>query len=242
MSTNKTGSMEISGIPIEFVKKDIKNLHVGVYPPSGRVRVAAPLTMSDEAIRIAVIERLSWIKRQIANFQSHHREPQREMASGESHYFLGHRYRLDVVEQGKLRKVEVRGKTILTLYSKPGDTVVQMEKTLLQWYREQLDQIVPPMLEKWQNILGVKASQWSVKRMKTKWGSCNPTDRHIWLNLELAKHPPHLIEYVVVHELAHLAKPNHGKTFEQSMDLALPNWRSLREELNHLVLGHQSWK
>lgn len=239
MSTEEHSTITVSNISVEIVMKDIKNLHIGVYPPDGRVRVAAPLELSADAIRIAVIERLGWIKRQIASYQAQQREPEREMASGESHYFLGHRYRLDVIEQGQQRKVEVKGKTILTLYAKPGDTAAKREQTLLQWYRDQLSQIVPPIIEKWQDILGVKASDWALKRMKTRWGTCNPTDRRIWLNLELAKHPPHLLEYVVVHELAHLVEDNHGKKFEQTMDRVLPKWRGLREELNLSAIGYK---
>ncbi len=232
MSTETNIVISVSGIPVEVVKKDIKNLHVGVYPPNGRVRVAAPIAMSDDAIRLAVINRLAWILRQIKSYEAQAREPAHELASGESHYFLGHRYRLNVIEQEKPRKVEIKGKTIMTLYAKPGDSTEQKEKTLHDWYRERLSVLVPPILEKWEQKLGVQANEWAIKRMKTKWGTCNTGNKRVWLNLELAKQPPHLIEYVVAHELAHLVEDSHGEAFVSALEILMPNWRSLQHELN----------
>lgn len=242
MSTESNTVLSVADLSVEVVKKDIKNLHIGVYPPDGRVRVAAPCQMSDDAIRIAVIARLTWIHRQVREFQSKTRQTSREMVSGESHYFLGQRYRLDVVKQEGERTVAVKGKKILALYTRPDDGTPQRMKTLLQWYREQLHQIVAPLMDKWQQQLDIVPPEWTFKRMKTKWGTCNPGDRRIWLNLELAKVTPQLIEYVVVHELVHLNHADHDKTFERAMDKALPNWRSLRAELNNTVLGHQDWE
>jgi hypothetical protein len=227
----------VSDIPVEVVKKEIKNLHIGVYPPNGRVRVAAPIAMSDDAIRLAVINRLAWIKRQIKSYQGQAREPYHELASGESHYYLGQRYRLDVVEDEKPRKVEVKGKTIMTLYAKPGDSTEKKEKTLHDWYRERLSELVPPILEKWEQKLGIKVNKWAVKHMKTKWGTCIPGERRIWLNLELAKQPLHLIDYIVAHELAHLLEESYNEHFENVLDRELPKWRSLKQELGNARVG-----
>lgn len=239
--TTETRHLTVSGIKVEVVRKDIKNLHLGVYPPHGRVRVAAPLVVSDEAVRLAVIDKLGWIKRQRAQFAEQPRQSQREMVNGESHYFLGQRYRLRVHEHAGLAKVAVRGIASLDLFVRPGASAEQREAVLLHWYREQLKTMVPPLLEKWQPILGVQASHWGIKKMKTKWGSCNPTAKRLWFNLELAKKPVMCLEYIVVHELVHLLERKHTARFTALMDGFLPNWRVCRETLNSGVLGHEEW-
>lgn len=239
--TTETRHLTVSGIKVEVVRKDIKNLHLGVYPPHGRVRVAAPLVVSDEAVRLAVIDKLGWIKRQRAQFAEQPRQTQREMVNGESHYFLGQRYRLRVHEQGGPAKVAVRGIASLDLFVRPGASAGQREAVLLHWYREQLKTMIPPLLEKWQPILGVQASHWGIKKMKTKWGSCNPTAKRLWFNLELAKKPVMCLEYIVVHELVHLLERNHSERFTALMDGFLPNWHVCRETLNSGVLGHEVW-
>ena len=231
----------VSGIKVEVVRKDIKNLHLGVYPPHGRVRVAAPLVGSDEAVRLAVIDKLGWIKRQKAKFADQPRQTQREMVNGESHYFLGQRYRLRVHERDALASVAVRGVASLDLFVRPGASADQREAVLLQWYREQLKVLIPPLLEKWQPILGVHASHWGIKKMKTKWGSCNPTAKRLWFNLELAKKPVMCLEYLVVHELVHLLERNHTERFTALMNGFLPNWSVCRVTLNSGVLGHEVW-
>src|SRR3989304_2572625 len=172
----------VSGITVELVRKAIKNLHMGVYPPHGRVRVAAPLAVSDEAVKLAVISRLGWIKRQQAKFGAQPRQSQREMVNGESHYFLGRRYRLHVTEHNGAGKVLLRNKTIIDLYVRHGTDAEQREKVLRRWYRKQLKALVPPLLEKWQQTLGVQVDNWGIKKMKTKWGACNVEARRIWLN------------------------------------------------------------
>ena len=232
----------MAGIPVEVVRKDIKNLHLGVYPPRGRVRVAAPLVVGDEAVRLAVIDKLGWIRRQQAKFAQQPRQSQREMVSGESHYFLGRRYRLRVHEQAGPARVALRGITSLDLFVPPGIDAARREAILNRWYREQLRALVPPMLEKWQAVLGVQVADWGIKRMKTKWGSCNPEARRIWLNLELVKKPVQCIEYIVVHELAHLLERRHDERFAALMDEAMPNWRLRRNELNALPVRHEGWE
>jgi predicted metal-dependent hydrolase len=161
----------VSGIAVEVVRKDIKSLHLGVYPPQGRVRVAAPLAVSDEAVRLAVIDKLGWIKRQRAQFAKQPRQSEREMVNGESHYVLGRRYRLRVHEHAGAARVAVRGVASLDLFVRPESTTAQREAVVLRWHRGQLKALIPAMLERWQPLLGVQAADWGVKKMKTKWGS-----------------------------------------------------------------------
>jgi len=237
----ETCEITVSGLTVEVVRKDIKNLHLGVYPPHGRVRVAAPLTISNEAVRLAVIGKLGWIKRQQAKFEAQPRQSQREMVSGESHYFLGKRYRLRVHEQDGPAKVVVHGKTWIDLFVRPETTAEQRELVLQRWYRKQLKMLIPPILEKWEGVLGVKVADWGIRKMKTKWGSCNIEARRIWFNLELAKKPVQCLEYIVLHELIHLIERHHNDRFMEFMDRHMPNWQMLRNELNSLPLGHEDW-
>ncbi|MGH2411148.1 MAG: M48 family metallopeptidase [Chloroflexota bacterium] len=231
----------VGEVAVEVLRKDIKNLHLGVYPPHGRVRVAAPLPVSDDAVRLAVIGKLGWIARQQARFEGQPRQSRREMVSGESHYFLGRRYRLRVHEHRGPARVALRGAASLDLFVRPGATAEARELVLQRWYRAQLKLIIPPLLEKWRQALGVEAAEWGIRRMKTKWGSCNCETRRIWFNLELAKKPPRCLEYIVVHELAHLLEPGHDSRFIRILDQHLANWRALRDELNHAPLGHEQW-
>jgi predicted metal-dependent hydrolase len=198
--------------------------------------------VNDEAVRLAVIDKLGWIKRQKAKFAEQPRQTQREMVNGESHYFLGKRYRLRVHEQEAPARVAVRGIASLDLFVRPGASAEQREAVLLHWYREQLKALIPLLLEKWQPILGVQASYWSIKKMKTKWGSCNPAAKRLWFNLELAKKPVSCLEYIVVHELVHLLERNHTERFTALMDGFMPNWRVCREVLNSGVLGYEVWE
>lgn len=234
--------ISVSGIPVEVVRKDIKNLHLGVYPPMGRVRVAAPLVVNDEAVRLAVIDKLSWIKRQRAQFSKQPRQSEREMVNGESHYFMGRRYRLRVHEVDGPSRVALRGVASLDLYVRPGTSARRREAVLLGWHRASLRTAITELLARWQPVLGVRAEQWGIKKMKTKWGSCNVTARRIWLNLELAKKPVKCLEYIVVHELVHLLERNHTERFTALMDEFLPNWRVCRDVLNSGVLGYDLWE
>jgi predicted metal-dependent hydrolase len=239
--TTELHHISVSGIKVEVVRKDIKNLHLGVYPPHGRVRVAVPLVVSDEAVRLAVIDKLAWIKRQRSKFAEQPRQSQREMVNGESHYFRGRRYRLTVLAQGGPARISLRGPRSMELSVPLGTTAEQREAVLYRWYREQLKALVPALLEKWKPVLGVQAARWGIKKMKTKWGSCNPNARSIWLNLELAKKPAHCVEYILVHELVHLLERNHNDRFIALMNQHLPAWQSYRTELNDSALGHERW-
>ncbi len=239
--TTEIHHLTVSGVKVEVVRKDIKNLHLGVYPPHGRVRVAAPLVISDEAVRLAVIDKLGWIRRQKAKFAEQPRQSQREMVNGESHYFLGKRYRLRVHEQDAPAQVAIRGVASLDLFVRPGTTADQREAVLLRWHREQLKALIPPLLEKWQPILGVQVADWGIKKMKTKWGSCSPASRRVWLNLELAKKPAQCLEYIVVHELVHLLERHHNERFTALLESHLPQWRQYRAMLSQAPLGHEEW-
>lgn len=240
MITNAT-SMTVSGLHVSVVRKPIKNLHLGVYPPDGRVRVAAPMAISDAAVRVAVIGRLRWIKQKQAGFDGQSRESPREMTSGESHYYRGRRYRLQVVATDGPPRVEVRGHQSLVLHVRAGATAEDRERLLQGWYRDRLREITSRLLARWQEKLGVEVAAWGIKRMKTKWGSCNPKAGRVWLNLELIKKPPACLEYVLVHELTHLMVAKHDDRFLRLMDRHLPSWRRRRAELNATPLAKESW-
>ena len=229
-------NITVSGLTVEVVRKPIKNLHLGVYPPQGRIRVAAPLAVDDEAVRLAVVGKLGWIKRQRAKFQAQPRQSQRRMVSGESHYFLGQRYRLRVDETTGALRIALRGKATMDLFARPNTSTERRTKVLHDFYRAELRRLLPELLEKWQAKLGGEGRTWGIKRMKTKWGTCNIEARRIWLNLELAKKPVQCLEYILVHELTHLLERHHNEHFTGLLDRHLPQWRTLREELNGSVL------
>ncbi len=234
-------TLTVGGLAVTVERKAIKNLHLGVYPPHGRVRVAAPLAVNDNAVRLAVIGKLGWIKRQQARFGRQPRQSAREWVSGESHYVFGRRYRLRVVAHDGPPEVILRGQSRLELRIRPEATAAQKERTLQTWYREQLKSRIPALLEKWQPSLGVEAAAWGVKRMKTRWGSCTTEARRIWLNLELAKKPPGCLEYILVHELVHLIERHHNDRFVALMTRHLPHWQHLRRELNAAPLANETW-
>jgi len=227
---------------VEVVRKDIRNLHLAVYPPHGRVRVAVPLRTTDETVRLAVISRLGWIRKQQRSLEQQERQSQREMVSGESHFVQGRRYRLDVIEQVGVRSAIVRRGKTLELRVPPGHSRDQREALLQQWYRQLLRDRIPELLEKWEPVIGVQVANCGIRRMKTKWGTCNIEARRIWLNLELAKKPPACLEYILVHEMVHLLERHHNDRFVAYMDRFLPQWRTHREELNRAPLAHEEWE
>ena len=237
----ETQTINVNGIQVQVVRKNIKNLHLGVYPPSGRVRVAAPEVLSNDAVRLAVVAKLGWIKRQQAAFNAQERQSKRQIVGGESHDFLGRRYRLRFIPASKSARITLRGKSYLEMHASADLTHVQREQVLQRWYRQQLKQLIPSMLEEWSAVLGVETPTWGIKRMKTKWGSCNIGAKRIWLNLELIKKPLRCLEYVIVHELVHLLERHHNDHFMQILDSVMPMWRSHRTELNRLPLAHEDW-
>ena len=231
----------VNNITIDVVRKNIKNIHLGVYPPTGRVRIAAPLKVNEDAIRLFAISKLGWIKRNQRKFEAQERVSPREYKQRESHYFQGKRYLLNIIEEDSPSKVVIRTKTYIDLYIKPGTSVIKRHALLTKWYRHQLKEQIPSIIEKWQKILNVKVSHWQVKQMKTKWGSCNIVQKKIWLNLELAKKPVHCLEYIIVHEMAHLLERHHNERFLQYMDTFLPNWKQLKMKLNNMPISYANW-
>ncbi|WP_040443980.1 M48 family metallopeptidase [Ktedonobacter racemifer] len=231
----------INDLVVDVVRKNIKNLHLGVYPPSGRVRVAAPLRVNDEAVRLFTISRLAWIKRQQTKFKEQERQSAREFVSGESHYYQGHRYLLNVIYRDAPPAIDVRNKKFIDLYVRPGSDTAQRERVLTTWYRQQLKEEIAPLVEKWEGIIGVETAEWGVKQMKTKWGTCNIQAQRIWFNLELAKKSVQCLEYIIVHELVHLLERHHNERFIAYMDSFMPLWQHYREELNRAPLGHETW-
>ena len=228
--------LTVSGIDVDVVYKDIKNLHIGVYPPMGRVRVAAPLRLDDDQVRLALVQRLPWIKRQRAQLQAADRQTEREMTTGESHHVWGKRYRLKVIERPGRAHVETDGDRLL-LYMPEGTPAQKRRELLDRWYRSQLRHAVPDVITKWEAVVGAEVPKWSIRRMKTKWGSCNRETGHIWFNVELAKKHPASLEYIAVHEMVHLIERGHGERFTKLMDGFMPDWRSRRDQLNDAPAG-----
>jgi len=240
MST-ASGYLTIAGLGVDVIYKDIKNLHISVYPPLGRVRVAVPEHVDEDTIRLAIVQRLPWIKRQRDELRKAERQSLREMVTGETHYVWGQRYRLDVSRKSGNYSVEAKGKTLWVVTPEDADADAR-RAALERWYHRQLKSAYPALLAKWQPIIGVEIDKVVVRRMKTKWGTCITESHTMWLNPELAKKNPRCLEYIVVHELTHLHERNHNDRFSQLMDHYLPDWRARRDELNGSPLTHEDWR
>lgn len=232
MSISGAKRMTVGGYSVEVIRKTIKNIHLSIHPPEGRVRLAVPLSTGDAAVRLLVIRKLPWIKKQISSFENQERQTKRKFVSGESHYFRGSRYRLSVVYHDAPRTVVIRNKTRIDLFLRKGSRNSHKREALTEWYRNDLKSRIQPLLNKWQSMLGVEAGDWGVRYMKTKWGSCNTKTRRVLFNLELAKKGDSCLEYVIVHELVHLLERNHNERFIAHLDRVIPKWRSYRAELN----------
>lgn len=233
--------MEVSGLPITVVRKPIKNLHLAVYPPNGRVRIAVPRIIEDDAVRLAIISKLGWIRRQQKCFEDQPRQSVRELITGESHYYLGKRYLLDVEHTDQAPQIEIKNKKTLILRVASESTPEMKEELLNKWYRKQFRKILPSIIQKWEKKTELNVNTTGIKRMKTKWGSCNPKAKRIWLNLELIKKPLQCIEYIIVHEMVHFIEPTHNQNFVEHMDRFMPQWRTYKNELNNLPLAHENW-
>jgi predicted metal-dependent hydrolase len=233
--------IQLGNISIEVEQKDIKNLHLSVYPPNGRVRIAAPSRMKLDTIRIYAISKLSWIKRQQTKILSQKREAPREYLTKESHYYLGKRYQLKVIELDTVPVVNLTHKTI-ELYVRPGSSTTKRREVLENWYREQFREIIAKFVLRWEKKMKVKVEEFGIKKMKTKWGTCNEEAKRIWLNFELVKKPIECIEYIVVHEMVHLKERNHNDKFIAHMNNFLPEWRQLKVDLNTLPISHIDWE
>jgi len=233
--------LELAGLTIDVLQKDIKNVHLSVYPPEGKVKVSAPHSMSQDTLRVFVLSKLDWIRKQQRKLQAQSREAPREFLNRESHYFQGKRYLLNIIEHKQAARVELSHQTI-TLFVRPDCTMEKRQSVLNEWYRQQLKSQLPELIAKYEPLMGVKVNEFGIKKMKTKWGTCNPIAKRIWLNLELAKKPPELLEYVVVHEMVHLLERSHNKRFVALMTQFMPKWKFYKDELNRLAVGHEDWK
>ena len=235
------GSTTISGISVSVVRKDIKHLHLAVYPPDGRVRIAVPEGVTDKAVHAAVASRLPWIRRQQSSFPRQEREPARDLVSGETHWHDGRRYRLRVIETTGRPQVRLASSQTMELAVRPGASAEYRVALLDRWYRDRLREAIPALLDKWVGVVGVERPDWRIRRMRTRWGSCRTMSKRIWLNVELAKKPRQHLEYIVVHELVHLAIRRHRADFQARLDAVMPHWRLMRSELGALPLGHETW-
>ncbi len=232
--------IELGDIYLNVIHKDIKNIHLSVHPPQGRVTISAPLSMDLETIRLFSISKLGWIRKQQTKLRNQKRETPREYVNRESHYYLGQRYLLKVEEQNAVPKVILKHGTI-EIYVRPHSSVKQKEALLHAWYRQQLREVVPQHIAKQEKKMNIKVAEVSIRKMKTKWGTCNTKAKRIWLNTELAKKPIENIEYILTHEMVHLLERNHNEKFIAYMDKFSPKWKYLREELNRSALGHVEW-
>jgi predicted metal-dependent hydrolase len=233
--------MTVGGVSVSVVRKPIQSLRFAVQPPDGAVRVSAPLEVSDDVVRLAIIDKLSWIKRQRATFAAQPRQSRRAMVTGETHYVFGRACRLRLVEEDGPVSVGLARKGEIVIRARPGLTQEQRDRAMQAWYRERLKELVPELVAKWERILAVKATAVGIRRMKTRWGTCNTRERRIWLNLELAKKPERCVEYIVAHELAHLVERTHSARFVALLDRHMPRWQAYRAELNAAPLAHEAW-
>ena len=232
--------LTLGDIDVEVVFKEIKNVHLSIHPPTGRVRISAPSRTSIDTIRAFAISKLSWIRQQQDRLQRQERETPREYLERESHFVWGKRYLLEVVEENAAPRVELKhGKILLRV--RPETDREGREALLSLWYREQIRATIPTLIAKWEPIIGARVEQFFVQRMKTRWGSCNQEQQTIRLNTALAKKPKECLEYVLVHEMAHILEPGHGKRFVALIDRCIPNWPSYRALLNQLPVSHEDW-
>lgn len=232
--------IRVGDVEIEVVLKDVKNVHLSVHPPHGRVTMVAPMATRLEAARAYAISRLGWIRAQQHNLRQQARETPRQYIERESHYLWGRRYLLSVVERDAKPAVTLDHRRI-TLFVRPGSNREKRQEVMHEWHKTLLHDAIPPLIRKWEPILGVTVSRYFLQRMKTKWGSCNHRAGTIRLNTELVKKPRDLLEYVVVHEMLHLIEPTHSDRFLALLDRHYPAWREARAELNELPLAAEEW-
>lgn len=233
--------IEISGITIDIQKKNIKNMHLAVLPPDGKVRVSAPMHLSDESIAMFVRTKLVWIKKQQEKFALQPRQSEREFISGETLYVFGKQYFLRVMYSYKGNSLVLNGnEAVLTVRKE--STARQREAFVNEWYRDLLKEKISIYLPKWEQITGLYCDSWQTKYMTTRWGTCNTNTRKVWFNLQLAKKPIECLEYVILHELAHLKVKNHGKDFIAILDMYMPYWRETKKLLNGFKLDYMESK
>ncbi len=232
--------LKLGDIEVDVMFKNIRNVHLSVHPPTGRVRISAPTRMRLDTIRVFAVSKLGWIKRQQKKLRGQERETRRDYVDRESHYLWGQRYLLKIMQDDAPPEVEVKHRVLL-LRVRPGTDQEKKQAIMEGWYREQIKQAAYPLISKWQSILRVEVSRVFVQRMKTKWGSCNADNRSIRLNMNLAKKPRECLEYLVVHEMVHLLERKHNDRFKALMDGVIPHWRLHRDELNRAPLAYENW-
>ena len=232
--------IQLGDITVDVVLKDIKNVHLSVYPPVGRVRISAPSHMSMDTIRVFAISKLSWIKAQQKKIQEQARETPREYLDRESHYLWGTRYLLTIAEADQPPTVALAHNRMI-LYVRPGTDERKRHAIVEAWYRTLLKAAVPPLIATWEPVMGVQVKRFFVQQMKTRWGSCSPGTQSIRLNTDLAKKPRECLEYVIVHEMTHLLEPTHNRRFIGLMDRFMPRWQFYRDTLNQLPVRHEEW-
>ncbi len=233
--------LSVSGIDVQIVRKDIKNLHLAVYPPNGRVRVAVPVHVTDDNVRLAVISKLSWIKQQQRDFNNQARQSKRLFISGECHYVFGRAFHFELVENIGKHKIKHYQSGKLKMFVRKNTSIENKQKLMDAWYRSELKIKIIELIEKWQPRIGKKVEDFSIRKMKTKWGSCNPLTKAIILNSELAKKPTKCLEYIFVHEMIHLHERHHNQRFKELLEKHLPNWQLLKKQLNNSPLAHEEW-
>jgi predicted metal-dependent hydrolase len=229
-------NLTIRDINIEVEHKDIKHVHLAVYPPDGRVHISVPVTMTMYSVRLYAVTKLSWIESSIREVLNQQRQSPREYVSGEDHYLFGHRHILQVRYAQAAPTVTIINKKIIQLTVRPDSSIEKKAKVMNEWYRELLKKRINTYINSWQKKMDVVCSGWEVKQMKTKWGSCNHHTRHIIFNLELAKKPNHCIEYVVVHELAHILVRTHNMEYKSILNKYMPQWENYQKELNEFII------
>jgi predicted metal-dependent hydrolase len=229
-------TIQVAELTVEVSYKPIKNIHLSVHPPIGEVTISAPEKYDLDTLRMYVISRLDWLRLRIEKFKNQERESPRSYISNESHYFLGERYKLFLRNSTSKHFIE-RKVDKLILHISPATTLEKKAIIFNEWYRSELKNQMDKLIKKWEPILGVKVDKFGIRKMKTKWGTCNSEAARIWLNLELAKKPVPCIEYIVVHEMVHLLEKSHNKRFIALLDHYLPNWRMLKDELNKLPIS-----
>jgi predicted metal-dependent hydrolase len=229
-----THHITVDDLVVEVVRKNIKNLNLSVRSPDGKVRVSVPRRISDATVRQVVLERMEWIKSQQAWFASHAERATLHYVSLEKYDYLGHTYLLQVMDCAQRPKVSLHGER-LELHVPSGSNEALRAQALEAWYRAQIKLLIPPLIARWEPVMGVQVAEWGVKRMRTKWGTCSIRARRIWLNLELIKLPPEYLEYVVVHEMNHLLERLHTPRFKALLDQFMPGWRELRQGLEQAV-------
>lgn len=235
-----TETIELGSISILVTRKAIKNVHLTVHPPDGRVTLAAPTGTRLEVARAYAISKLKWIRDQQEQLRAQARETPRQFIERESHYLWGRRYLMAVHEHDSKPRVTLDHKRI-NLFVRPGADYAKRTNVIHEWHKSLLHEFIPPVIHKWEAKLGVKVSGYFLQRMKTKWGSCNHEAGHIRLNTELVKKPKDLVEYVIVHEMVHLIEPTHSERFVALLDEHYPTWRDARTELNELPLAADNW-